>query len=74
MSSENFELFQQALKEYHSQEPQDEKESDALKCKHVHVDRVKNVEVCRDCGVEINRDLQFDKEWRYYGTIILHRR
>ncbi len=69
MSSENFELFQQALKEYHSQEPGDEKESvDALKCKHVHVDRVKNVEVCRDCGVEINRDLQFDKEWRYYGN------
>lgn len=69
MSSENFKLFQQALKEYHSQEPGDKKESvDALKCKHVHVDRVKNVEVCRDCGVEINRDLQFDKEWRYYGN------
>ena len=38
------------------------------KCLHKHILKENNCILCKDCGTELNRDLSYDKEWRYYGA------
>ena len=38
------------------------------KCQHLNIDNQNNLSVCVDCGMEINRNIVFNKEWRYYGA------
>lgn len=37
-------------------------------CKHVNVIEESSVKICCDCGIEINREISCEKEWRYYGS------
>jgi len=36
-------------------------------CEHPNVILENTVKVCEECGVMLNKDLNFEKEWRYYG-------
>jgi transcription initiation factor TFIIIB Brf1 subunit/transcription initiation factor TFIIB len=38
------------------------------KCLHKNVLNENGVNICYDCGVEIDKTIFQDKEWRYYGT------
>ena len=37
-------------------------------CEHLEVSEEHGAILCVDCGQEIKRELNFDKEWRYYGA------
>jgi hypothetical protein len=37
-------------------------------CKHSETAMEGTVQLCVDCGVELRRDISFEKEWRYYGN------
>lgn len=37
-------------------------------CKHVDIVDEGGINLCTDCGEEINRPVLHDKEWRYYGS------
>ncbi len=39
----------------------------ALECKHKVYFEVEGVNICKDCGCEVEK-LDFQPEWRYYGT------
>jgi transcription initiation factor TFIIIB Brf1 subunit/transcription initiation factor TFIIB len=36
-------------------------------CSHNDIIKEKAMLVCRDCGEEVQNDIEYDKEWRYYG-------
>jgi transcription initiation factor TFIIIB Brf1 subunit/transcription initiation factor TFIIB len=36
-------------------------------CSHNNMENEKGIDVCIDCGEEINKKIQNEKEWRYYG-------
>lgn len=69
---ENFDLLNIAIQEYE----QDNKNEDDLTnfnensndCDHKDVIEENGTKTCTDCGLEISRDLNYDKEWRYYGS------
>jgi transcription initiation factor TFIIIB Brf1 subunit/transcription initiation factor TFIIB len=59
-----FDLFRELL-EYNNEvynEPEYEN------CEHLDVKEEGGAILCIDCGEEIKRELNFDKEWRYYGA------
>ena len=67
-----FKLFNQALDRYEKNKSSgDDQTSDednqTISCEHTNVFTDKGVTVCTDCGVETDRKLSHDKEWRYYG-------
>jgi transcription initiation factor TFIIIB Brf1 subunit/transcription initiation factor TFIIB len=45
-----------------------EKKIEYSDCSHNDIRDENGVFLCVDCGQEIKRELNFDKEWRYYGT------
>ena len=65
MSSE-FDLYEQTLCEYNCDNniPENEKEEF---CDHLDIIDENGLVLCIDCGLEISRTIQRDKEWRYYG-------
>lgn len=64
--SNNFDLFANAMEKYNKEKKDGEKKE--KKCQHLNVDNQNNLSVCVDCGMEINRNIVFNKEWRYYGA------
>ena len=64
--SNNFDLFANAMEQYNKEKKHSEKIE--RKCQHLNVDNQNNLSVCVDCGMEINRNIVFNKEWRYYGA------
>ena len=61
----DFELFKEVLKEYNSEKKNIISPSE---CDHFDVSDDNGAIICLDCGQELKRDLNFDKEWRYYGS------
>lgn len=66
---ENFDLLKIAVQEY---EQDNENGEDVTKnegnCDHSDTIEENGCKICLDCGEEISRDLNYDKEWRYYGS------
>ena len=64
----DFDLFDQ----YENLNNETEKEHtnvNCLKnCKHAQIIEDNGIKLCLDCGEEINREIGFEKEWRYYGS------
>ena len=46
----------------------DETKEENPKCSHKNVLNENGVNICYDCGIEIDKPIFQDKEWRYYGT------
>ena len=63
----NFDLFENALEKFNNKNEDDDNKC-VKKCQHLNVDCQNNLSVCVDCGMEITRDIVFNKEWRYYGA------
>jgi transcription initiation factor TFIIIB Brf1 subunit/transcription initiation factor TFIIB len=66
-----FDIFNQALNEYEYEcEKHVEETSNTesfIKCAHINVETEKNIIVCEDCGEEVEKQIQNEKEWRYYS-------
>ena len=65
--SNNFDLFENALQKC-KVDNQHLNEDTSNKCQHLNIDNRSNLSVCVDCGMEITRNIVFNKEWRYYGA------
>ena len=61
----NFELFEKALEKCSKGK---NTASSQEKCTHDNIIFENGTKLCEDCGIEINRDICYDKEWRYYGA------
>jgi len=44
-------------------------EGDAKDCRHDNIVMEGASTICTDCGMMMNKDLSFEKEWRYYGLM-----
>ena len=66
--TDQFSLFQNALSEFEKTKDKDGLENKKCICKHLHTITDNGITLCEDCGEEINRDITYDKEWRYYGA------
>ena len=67
----DFTLFDNALKTFECEkqkniETKEEKE-DIDDCIHENVIEENGIVSCSDCGIEIEKNIYQDKEWRYYG-------
>lgn len=63
-----FALFDQALEKLKVLNIKSDKKSDSNDdCNHENIITEKGVNVCVDCGEEINQEISQEKEWRYYG-------
>ena len=65
--TDNFSLFDQAVTEYEKTDTNKTNQTQ-IKCKHEHILTDNGTKICEDCGEEITREINFDKEWRYYGA------
>jgi len=67
----DFKLFEQALNEYEnttsSSGDSGEDEDMISSCPHSDVVNENGIITCTDCGEEIQKTIQHEKEWRYYG-------
>ena len=62
---DEFKLFD----EYNNSQHSDKKISFITKeCKHCNLIEDNGIKLCLDCGQELNRNIGFEKEWRYYGS------
>ena len=65
---DHFALFEQYISACdESITPSKKKEYDDS-CKHSNILEENGIKVCTECGIEITRDITYDKEWRYYGA------
>ncbi len=65
----NFELFDEALHEFNkNNEGENQDEIEKNDCSHTNIIDDNGIKLCEDCGLEITRDIQYNKEWRYYGA------
>ena len=65
----NFELFDEALHEFNkNNEDENQDEIEKNDCSHANIIDDNGIKLCEDCGLEITRDIQYNKEWRYYGA------
>lgn len=60
----DFTLFEKALANYNKKEI---KPTDEVICLHYTVISENGAIVCTECGEELDKDLTYDKEWRWYG-------
>jgi transcription initiation factor TFIIIB Brf1 subunit/transcription initiation factor TFIIB len=67
----DFKLFEQALNEYENTTPSeysdDEDDNITKSCPHSDVVNENGIITCVDCGEEIQKTIEHEKEWRYYG-------
>ena len=66
--SNNFDLFENALQKCNVDKHHLNGNADNNQCTHLNIDNQNNLSVCIDCGMEITRNIVFNKEWRYYGA------
>lgn len=67
----DFTLFEEALSKYDDKEMKDDIGvfcNDEINCDHLNTTEEKGVTLCIDCGQELNKNTNFEKEWRYYGS------
>ena len=66
---DNFSIFDQALEQYTAEKAYDTIITTKIEqCAHKNIRIESNITTCEDCGKEITRELDFEKEWRYYGA------
>lgn len=67
---DNFEIFNLVMQEYEKTKPSEENTTEKKEqiCDHFDISDENGVQICNDCGQELSRDLNYDKEWRYYGS------
>lgn len=53
------------INEYYKDED-DEEDND--KCKHLNQLNESGTLLCTDCGLELNKIISYEKDWRYYGS------
>jgi transcription initiation factor TFIIIB Brf1 subunit/transcription initiation factor TFIIB len=70
----DYALFDDALKEYENKNLHDIKVDDIKVddtkidiCDHINVSEENGFICCSDCGIEIDKNIYQDKEWRFYG-------
>ena len=70
----DYSLFEDALKEYENNKnikDIDDNISNELSediiCEHANITEENGFTCCSDCGIEMNKSIYQDKEWRYYG-------
>jgi transcription initiation factor TFIIIB Brf1 subunit/transcription initiation factor TFIIB len=72
----DYSLFDDALKEYETKNVEkslilDGKEDELCEhnedCEHANISEDNGFISCTDCGIEMNKNIYQDKEWRYYG-------
>ena len=64
---DKFVLFQECVSAYESTTNNNKKINNDT-CNHNSILEENGIKVCTDCGIEITRDITYDKEWRYYGA------
>ena len=62
-----FELFNNALKEYEKSSNEECEEKNTNKCNHKNIKYEKGFNICTDCGLQLRKIISHNKEWRYYG-------
>lgn len=69
---DNFSLFKQALEEYTSKticnKNESKNENKNTTCLHPNIIIENGIKSCINCGKEINMNISYNKEWRYYGS------
>jgi hypothetical protein len=65
---DNYELFDLALQEYEQNNSSEQNIEEIDGCKHLDVTDENGIQICCECGEELSRDFNYDKEWRYYGS------
>lgn len=65
----DFILFNHALEQYKKTVSDNDSVElvDNMGCYHINIISEKGVNVCVDCGEEVQDNITHDKEWRYYG-------
>lgn len=71
----DYSLFEDALKEYENNKniskdiDEDKVINDKIldECEHMNITEENGFTCCSDCGIEMNKSIYQDKEWRYYG-------
>lgn len=64
-----FELFNNALKEYEQSTSSNEEceDKNTTKCKHKNINNERGLNICTECGLQLRNTISHNKEWRYYG-------
>lgn len=65
----DYTLFEDALKEYENLNIGNDSKKDIKEdvCVHTNIVEENGFMCCTDCGIEINKNVYQEKEWRYYG-------
>jgi len=66
----DYSLFEDALKHYETKTEANILEKDIVDdnlCEHINVTEDSGYVCCSDCGIEMDKTIYQDKEWRYYG-------
>ena len=67
----DFSLYENLIEQYEkitlSSEEKTSSKDIINNCSHPDVIVEKGMTVCRDCGEEVQNNIEYDKEWRYYG-------
>ena len=63
----DFSLFEEALDEYNKENEEYTEVSSEDLCKHSNIIEECGIVCCVDCGIEMEKNIFHDKEWRYYG-------
>ena len=62
---DDFDIFEKALNKINQN---NDKKIINNNCKHNNINLENGVNICTDCGIEININIKNNKEWRYYGS------
>lgn len=62
MGIDNFELFEQLVSSFHKKN-----NTNCSQCSHKNTVIEHEISICTDCGEELERNINHDREWRYYG-------
>lgn len=66
----DFSLFEEALGEYDTMKKNEiikEDDDETSLCKHSNIIDENGIVCCVDCGIEMEKSIYQEKEWRYYG-------
>jgi transcription initiation factor TFIIIB Brf1 subunit/transcription initiation factor TFIIB len=66
----DFSLFEEALTKYNENHDKEDDIShiiDKEDCKHNNIIEETGIVCCADCGIEMEKSIFHEKEWRYYG-------